>query len=79
VPSPGAINFDWARSLDDPNEIVLIEAFTDVPGAAHVDSGHFRAVIARQPELLSTAPQIVHADTDAAGWCTMSEFDEIQR
>jgi len=72
---PGAISFDWARSLDDPNEIVLIEAFADADaGAAHVNSEHFKAAIARMPALLSAAPEIVHADIDAAGWSTMGEF-----
>jgi quinol monooxygenase YgiN len=71
---PGAISFDWARSLDDPNEIVLIEAFTDAAaGAAHVSSEHFKSAIARLPELLSAAPQIVHGDINAARWSTMSE------
>jgi quinol monooxygenase YgiN len=72
---PGAVSFDWARSLGDPNEIVLIEAFTDAAaGAAHVTSEHVKAAVARVPTLLSAAPQIVHADIAAAEWSTMSEF-----
>lgn len=72
---PGAISFAWSRSLDDPNEIILIEAFTDAAaGAAHVNSEHFKAAIARLPDLLSAAPQIVYADIDAVGWSTMSEI-----
>jgi quinol monooxygenase YgiN len=44
---PGAISFDWARSLDDPNEILLIEAFTDpAAGTAHVNSDHFKSAVA---------------------------------
>ena len=26
---PGCLRYDWSRSLDDPNEYVLIEAFRD--------------------------------------------------
>ena len=72
---PGAISFEWSRSLDDPNELVLIEAFTDAAaGAAHVNSAHFKHAIARLPDLLSAPPQIVHADIDATGRSTMTEF-----
>jgi quinol monooxygenase YgiN len=71
---PGVISFDWTRSLDDPNELVLIEAFRGAEaGAAHVASTHFKDAIARLPDLLSAPPQIVHADIDAVGWSTMSE------
>ena len=39
----GNLWFDWSRSLDDPNEYVLVEAFRDGDaGAAHVQSDHFR-------------------------------------
>jgi quinol monooxygenase YgiN len=72
---PGVISFDWTRSLDDPNELVLIEAFTDpAAGAAHVQSEHFKDAIVRLSQLLSAPPQIVHADVDVPGWSTMSEF-----
>jgi quinol monooxygenase YgiN len=41
---PGCLWFDWSRSLDDPTEYVLIEAFADgKAGAAHVGSAHFAA------------------------------------
>jgi len=28
---PGNLWFDWSRSLDDPTEYVLVEAFRDLP------------------------------------------------
>ena len=35
---PGSLWFDWSRSLDDPNEYVLVEAFRDGDaGGAHVN------------------------------------------
>ena len=34
---PGNLFFEWSRSVDDPNEFVLVEAFVDgEAGAAHV-------------------------------------------
>ena len=42
----GNLWFDWSRSLDDPTEYVLVEAFRDGDaGAEHVQSDHFRAAI----------------------------------
>lgn len=41
---PGCLWFAWSRSLDDPHEYVLIEAFRDDDAAAaHVGSAHFKA------------------------------------
>lgn len=40
----GCLWFDWSRSVEDPTEYVLVEAFRDgEAGAAHVGSEHFRA------------------------------------
>ena len=40
---PGCLWFEWSRSLEDPAEYVLVEAFADEDaGAAHVTSAHFR-------------------------------------
>jgi quinol monooxygenase YgiN len=37
---PGNLWFEWSRSLDDPMEYVLVEAFRDGDaGAAHVRVG----------------------------------------
>ena len=72
---PGTISFEWARSTDDANVYFLIEAFRDAAaGQAHVNSGHFKAAIARMPELLAGAPEIVHADLPADGWSRMAEL-----
>ena len=38
---PGNKWFDWSRSLDNPNEYVLVEAFEDDAAEAHVKSEHF--------------------------------------
>ena len=72
---PGTISFEWSRSTDDPSVYFLVEAFRDaVAGQAHVNSGHFKAAIARMPGLLAAAPEIVHADLPVEGWSRMAEL-----
>ena len=72
---PGVISFEWARSTDDPSVYFLVEAFRDAAaGQAHVDSGHFKAAIARMPGLLAGPPEIIHADLAADGWSRMAEL-----
>jgi quinol monooxygenase YgiN len=73
---PGNISFEWARSSDDPNVWLLIEAFRDsAAGEAHVASEHFKAAIAKIPGMLSGAPEIVHINGTSDGWTRMAEFD----
>src|SRR5258708_16609514 len=58
---PGCLGFDWSRSLDDPNEYVLVEAFRDGDaGAAPVQSETFRYAQQSLPGYLAATPQIVH-------------------
>jgi len=71
----GCISFEWSRSTDDPSVYFLVEAFQDAAaGQAHVSSKHFKEAIARLPELLAGAPEIVHADLPADGWSPMGEL-----
>jgi quinol monooxygenase YgiN len=47
---PGNLWFDWSRSIDDPNEFVLVEAFRDgQAGERHVKSDHFQQAIEAMP------------------------------
>ena len=72
---PGTISFEWSRSTDDPAVYFLVEAFKDAAaGEAHVNSGHFKAAIARLPDLLAAPPEIIHADITADGWSRMAEL-----
>ncbi len=72
---PGTISFEWSRSTDDPSVYFLVEAFRDAAGGkAHVDSSHFKAAIARMPELLAAPPEIIHANLPAGGWSHMAEL-----
>jgi len=43
---PGNIFFEWSRSVDNPNQFVLVEAFQDDAAAAHVNSDHFKKFVA---------------------------------
>jgi quinol monooxygenase YgiN len=75
---PGTISFEWSRSTDDPSIYFLVEAFRDAAaGQAHVGSAHFKAAIARMPELLAGEPEIVHADLPVDGWSRMAEIQPV--
>ena len=72
----GCLWFDWSRSLDDPNEYVLVEAFRDPEaGGAHVQSDHFRAAHAELPQYLAATPRIVSTEMAQDDW---SELGEMQ-
>ncbi|MGZ4676738.1 MAG: putative quinol monooxygenase [Acidimicrobiia bacterium] len=72
---PGNICFDWYRSVDDPNEYVLVEAFEDAAaGEVHVGSDHFQAAMMLLPTLLAGVPEIVNVEVPD-GWSRMAEVD----
>lgn len=72
---PGNLFFEWSRSVEDPNEFVLLEAFADdAAGAAHVGSAHFQAAMVRLPEAIAAAPQIVNVQVPQDGWGQMAEL-----
>jgi quinol monooxygenase YgiN len=71
---PGNLWFDWSRSVDDPNEYVLVEAFKDDAAEAHVKSGHFAKAMAEQPQYLQETPRIISRQIDGEGWDQMGEM-----
>ncbi|MEU1590384.1 putative quinol monooxygenase [Micromonospora sp. NPDC005710] len=72
---PGCLWFDWSRSLDDPTEYVLVEAFRDdQAGAAHVQSAHFRAAQESLPPHLAETPRIVNATVPQEDWSLLGEM-----
>lgn len=72
---PGNLWFDWARSVDDPTEYVLVEAFRDgEAGAAHVQSDHFRSAMATLPGYLVETPRIVSQMIDQDDWSELGEM-----
>jgi quinol monooxygenase YgiN len=71
----GCLWFDWSRSLDDPDEYVLVEAFRDGDAAsAHVTSDHFRAAQAELPPHLQETPRIVNATVPQDDWSELGEL-----
>jgi len=72
---PGCLWFDWSRSLDDPNEYVLVEAFSDdAAGAAHVQSEHFKNAQRSLPPHLAKTPRIVNFTVPQDGWSQLGEL-----
>ena len=61
---PGNLFFDWARSVDNPAEYVLTEAFTDDGAQPHVTSEHF------QKAIVDMSRQV-----EGSGWDEMGEID----
>src|SRR5690625_7790687 len=61
---PGNLWFDWSRRVDDPNEYVLLEAFTDAGAEPHVNSDHFRHARTDLPPLLPDTPRVRNMQTD---------------
>src|SRR5690349_8659491 len=63
---PGCLWFDWSRSLADPAEYVLVEAFRDgEAGGAHVQSEHFKKAQRTLPPFLVPTPKIVNTTVPA--------------
>src|SRR4051812_18965214 len=72
---PGCLWFDWSRSLDDPNEYVLVEAFADADaGGAHVGSAHFRQAQHDLPPYLADTPRIVNFEVPGTTWSELGEM-----
>jgi len=77
---PGCLWFDWSRSLDDPNEYVLVEAFRDGDaGGAHVQSEHFKNAQAELPRYLAETPRIVSQNVDQDDWSRLGEMEVAPR
>ena len=72
---PGCLWFDWSRSLDDPAEYVLVEAFRDdEAGAAHVHSEHFKKAQQSLPPHLTQTPRIVNMTVPLDDWALLGEL-----
>ena len=66
---PGCLWFDWSRSLADPTEYVLVEAFRDGDaGTAHVRSEHFKTAQQALPPFLARTPKIVNVTVPQDDW-----------
>ncbi|HWC21327.1 MAG TPA: putative quinol monooxygenase [Flexivirga sp.] len=71
---PGNLFFDWSRSVEDPNEYVLIEAFKDDAAEAHVTSDHFKAAQRDLPQYVQETPRVRNVQMDGDHWDELGEF-----
>ncbi|HCB05336.1 MAG TPA: putative quinol monooxygenase [Nocardioides sp.] len=71
---PGNLWFDWSRSVEDPQEYVLLEAFQDDAAAAHVQSDHFKAAQAELPAYLEETPRILNTLLEGTEWSELGEL-----
>lgn len=72
---PGCLWFDWSRSVADPDEYVLVEAFRDdEAGAAHVSSAHFKKAQRDLPPHLARTPRIVNFTIPQDDWSLLGEM-----
>lgn len=71
----GCLWFEWSRSVDDPHEYVLVEAFRDGDaGGAHVQSAHFKAAQQDLPPYLAATPRVVNFDVPQDDWSELGEM-----
>ena len=71
---PGNLFFEWSRSMENPNEYVLVEAFQDDAAEAHVTSEHFKAFTEQAPDWLTDTPKIISVQgVPGEGWSRMAE------
>ena len=73
---PGNISFEWSRSIDNPDQFVLVEVFESrEAGDVHVNSDHFKTAMAWIPNVISKTPEIVNVDVPGDGWAKMAELE----
>jgi quinol monooxygenase YgiN len=70
----GCLWFDWSRSVDDPTEYVLVEAFRDEAAAVHVQSAHFAQAQTDLPGYLVETPRIVNFAVPGDDWSELGEL-----
>lgn len=71
----GNLFFEWSRSLEDPNEYVLVEGFEDDAAEAHVSSDHFAAGLEAMRPVLAATPSIISQTIPVDGWGPMGELE----
>ena len=70
----GNLFFQWSRSVDDPNEYVLIEAFKDDAAEAHVGSDHFKKAQQDLPQYVQETPLVRNVLMEGDHWDELGEF-----
>lgn len=71
---PGNKWFEWSRSVEDPAEFVLVEAFEDDAAEAHVTSDHFKAAMQDLPQALVATPRVVSQSVEGDDWSELGEM-----
>jgi quinol monooxygenase YgiN len=72
---PGNLWFEWSRTVDDPDEFVLVEAFRDgEAGAAHVKTEHFTTARKQLPPMLAKTPDVVNVEIPGTEWSALAEM-----
>lgn len=72
---PGCLWYDWSRSVDNPDEYVLVEAFRDEEaGAAHVNSEHIKTAQRTLPPYLAETPRIINTTIPQNDWSLLGEL-----
>jgi quinol monooxygenase YgiN len=72
---PANLWFEWSRSVDDPSELVLVEAFEDGGAEPHVNSDHFKQAMQDMPQALAETPYIINTTIkDENDWSRMGEL-----
>jgi len=75
---PGNLWFEWSRSVENPNQFVLLEAFRDAEaGAEHVKTEHFKKNTIDMPTMLASTPDIVNVEVPGTEWYKLSEFSVL--
>ena len=71
---PGNKWFEWSLSVEDRNEVVLVEAFNDDAGEAHVNSDHFAQGLEAKKPWLAETPKIISRTIAGDDWGEMGEL-----
>lgn len=72
---PGNLFFDWSKSVADPDQYVLTEAFESAEaGQAHVNSEHFTVAMDWMPRVIASTPEIINVRVPGNGWSAMAEL-----
>ncbi|GGR08537.1 putative quinol monooxygenase [Streptomyces netropsis] len=72
---PGNVFYEWSKSVDDPHQFVLVEAFKDAQaGEEHVNSEHFKTAMAWMPDVIAKTPDIINVEVPGTGWGPMAEL-----
>lgn len=70
----GNLWFEWSRSVENSQEFVLVEAFTDDGAEPHVNSDHFAQAMKDLPQALVSTPKIISRQVEGTGWGEMGEM-----